>query len=191
MSVTSDSGMTSLDLNTIPGSSPAVTTPSVIAASSSVIDSRAALKHVLNNMLCLPTNSGLRQSLNAAGYYKLSMVLAMPVPFMKMLTHKTKVAGAAVDVGLLPSEEVLLLALQGFARFKEHQMGHTLSPKDWILFSEEDFDEYLSSYHTSPLPSNPAPTTPVNIPIDLLKRDSTWEFDRNLYVKSLAIYVLL
>ena len=95
---TSDADMKSVDLNPIPGPSPGVVTPSVIAGSSTV-DSRAALKHVLNNMLCLPTNSGLRQALNAAGYYKLSMVLAMSEPVMQSLTHKAKVAGALVDVG--------------------------------------------------------------------------------------------
>ena len=158
---TSDADMKSVDLNPIPGPSPGVVTPSVIAGSSTV-DSRAALKHVLNNMLCLPTNSGLRQALNAAGYYKLSMVLAMSEPVMQSLTHKAKVAGALVDVGLLPSEEGLLMALQGFARFQEHQLGHTLSPKDWVQFSEEDFDEYQASYHMSPLPSNPTPMTPVS-----------------------------
>ena len=78
-SVTSDSGLASLHLG--PGIiSPDVNTSPDAGSTGRAVTgatSRDAFKHVLDNVLCLPATSGLRQSLQASGYVKIEQLLGM------------------------------------------------------------------------------------------------------------------
>ena len=84
---------------------------------------------MLDNVLCLPHTSGLRQSLQNAGFVKIQQVVSMSTTTMKALSYKTKVASTVVNMGLLLSEEETLMALQGFARFHIARLGHTFLTK--------------------------------------------------------------
>ena len=171
--MTSDSGMASISLASMPDTSPNVATttapvtPSVMGtppnASTPSANTRDALKHVLDNVLCLPHTSGLRQSLQNAGFVKIQQVVSMSTTTMKALSYKTKVASTVVNMGLLLSEEETLMALQGFARFHIARLGRPLSADDWCSFSEEEFDEYQGSYHANCI-ATPPPMTPVGTP---------------------------
>jgi len=156
-SVTSDSGGGSLGLGIIsPDASPAA---AGYVGTGANFTSQEALKHVLDHVFCLGRDSGLRQSLQAAGYLKISQVISMSSASMKALSHKAKVAGVVVNVNLLLSEEEFLTTLQGFARFKHNQLGRPLTPVDWSLVTEDEFDEYQGSYHMNPgTPHTPTPT---------------------------------
>ena len=171
--MTSDSGMASISLASMPDTSPNVATttapvtPSAMGtppnASTPSANTRDALKHVLDNVLCLPHTSGLRQSLQNAGFVKIQQVVSMSTTTMKALSYKTKVASTVVNMGLLLSEEETLMALQGFARFHIARLGRPLSADDWCSFSEEEFDEYQGSYHANCI-ATPPPMTPVGTP---------------------------
>ena len=76
--------------------SPVVTTPPRVSG-------QDALKHVLDHVLCLPNNSGIRHSLKAGGYEKISQVLGM--------CEATKTASYGAR------EQETLQALKGFAHF--------------------------------------------------------------------------
>ena len=112
-SVTSDSGMASISLASMPDTSPNVATttapvtPTVMGtppnASTPSANTRDALKHGLDNVLCLPHTSGLRQSLQNAGFVKIQQVVSMSTTTMKALSYKTKVASTVVNMGLLLS----------------------------------------------------------------------------------------
>ena len=108
--------------------------------------SRDALRHVLDKEFCLPNNS-LRNALQDKGYFKLSQVLSMPETTMEALKHEAQVAGKVVYIGILPAEKGVLKALQGFAAFTETKLGRIPTTADWLLVTEEEFDEYQSSYH--------------------------------------------
>ena len=135
----------------------------VSPASSGDVDGRFALKHVLDHVLCLPTNSGLRQSLQAAGYVKIQQVLSISVSTIKALSYKTKIAGAAVTISLLLSEEEMITTLQGFARFKSNSIGRPVTPYDWTMVTEGEFDEYQGSFHMNYV-STPGVMPNVNTP---------------------------
>ena len=66
--------------------SPVVINPPCVSA-------QDALKHVLDHVFCLPSSSGLRQSLQAKGYSSIHQVIGMPMASIKALTYKVKVDG--------------------------------------------------------------------------------------------------
>jgi hypothetical protein len=135
-SVTSDSDTGSLGIGLVsPSASPAVANPTGFSPNFTAQD---ALKHVLDYVFCLARDSGLRQSLQAAGFTKIHQIIGMSVATMKALSYKTKVAGAVASIHLLLSEEELLLALQGFARFRANSLGRPLTPVDWALVTEDE-----------------------------------------------------
>jgi len=152
-SVTSDSDPGSLGLGLVtPSGSPAVGNPTGVSTSPT---SQDALMHVLDHVFCLARDSGLRQSLQAAGFTKIHQLIGMSAATMKALSYKAKVAGVVSSIGLLLSEEELLLALQGFARFKANNLGRPLTPADWSSVTEDEFDEYQGNYHQTPVTSHP------------------------------------
>jgi hypothetical protein len=131
--------------------------------------SREALNHVLDHVLDLPKDSGLRKALQSGGYFKLSHVISMPSADIQALTYEKKVGGVLVPIHLLPSEERMLKALQGFSNFTEAKLDRTMMPVDWMLVTEEEFDEYQSSPQwkasCSPVPHNQAqPLGTTNLP---------------------------
>ena len=63
--------------------SPVMTTPPRVSG-------QDALKHVLDNMLCLSNDSGIRHSLKAGGYVKISQVIGMSEATMTALFHVAK-----------------------------------------------------------------------------------------------------
>jgi hypothetical protein len=155
-----DDGSTGSNATTPAGNSPPVP---VTQGSTGKPSSKDALNHVLDNLFGLPRDNGLRKALQAAGYFKIPQILYMSSSAMKSLSHKTQVAGKPVTIGLLTGEAELLEALQGFAAFMESSIGHPLSSADWMVISEEEFDEYQGSVHSRTV-SPPAPMpTPVNV----------------------------
>ena len=153
MSLTA-SGMESISLASQPDTSSAMTM--TVPVTPSGVTARDAFKHVLDNMLCLPNDSGIRLALNSAGYTKIQQVVSMSGATIKSLKYKKKVAGQISDFNLLLGEEETLIAVQGFSRYKTTQLGRPLNNDDWCSFSEDDFDCYQGNFH-----SNFAPTTPV------------------------------
>jgi len=88
-SVTSDSDTGSLGIGLVSSTaSPATGTPTGTSPTSQDV-----LRHVLDHVFCLARDSGLRQSLQAAGFTKIHQVIGMSVASMKALSYKTKVAG--------------------------------------------------------------------------------------------------
>ena len=146
------------------------------SSTSKVLDSTDALKHVLDNVFRLPRDNGLRQALQKDNLVKLSQVLALKVDSIKRLSHKTKIAGTAVEVKLLISEEETLYALQGFSRFKASKLGRPPNPSDWCTVTEDEFDEYQGFYHTNqPVPASISPgnfTPGTNIPGNFMNMPS-------------------
>ena len=168
-SVTSDPGLTPLNLGNDPMSPDANTSPDGGSTSRSVTGtSRDAFKHLLDNVLCLPATSGLRQSLQAAGYMKIEELLSMSPATVESLSYKTKVAGVITNIGLLPREQETLHVVKGYARYKQAQRGGPLSPAFWLLVTEEDFDEYRGYVHDvgpgSPNVVMPPTGTPMSTP---------------------------
>lgn len=161
-SVTSDSGLASLNLGLGIISPDMNTSPDAGSVSRVNIGatSRDALKHVLDNVLCLPATSGLRQSLQAAGYIKIEQMLSMTPAAMESLSYKAKVAGVVSNIGLLLSEQETLSVLKGFARFKHAHLGRPLTPPYWLLVTEDEFDEYQGYFHMNP-GSQPVATPPI------------------------------
>lgn len=161
-SVTSDSGLASLNLGLGIISPDMNTSPDAGSVSRVNIGatSRDALKHVLDNVLCLPATSGLRQSLQAAGYIKIEQMLSMTPAAMESLSYKAKVAGVVSNIGLLLSEQETLSVLKGFARFKHAHLGRPLTPPYWLLVTEDEFDEYQGYFHMNP-GSQPVTTPPI------------------------------
>ena len=146
-SVTSDSDMpSSVGLN--PVTLYGMDSPNAVSpASSGDVDGRFALKHVLDHVLCLPPNNGLRQALQAAGYTKIQQVLVLHESNIKALSYKAKVAGATVTLNILLSEQEMITTLQGFSRFKHNALGRPVTPYDWTMVTEGEYDEYQGSYH--------------------------------------------
>ena len=101
--------------------SPVVTTPHRVSG-------QDALKHVLDHVLCLPNNSGIRHSLKAGGYEKISQVLGM--------SEATKTASYEAH------EQETLRTLKGFAHFHGKRIGHTLTPSDWCAVTADMFGAY-------------------------------------------------
>jgi hypothetical protein len=122
-------------------------TPGNIPGPNQKYTSRDALKHVLDKVFCLPDDSGLRNALQAGGYFRLSQVLSMSQAIMKALHHKAYVDGKVIYIGILPVEEGLLQALQGFAAFTETKLGRILTPAAWLLVTEYEFDAFQGSSH--------------------------------------------
>jgi hypothetical protein len=149
-SVTSESGMASLGLGIVsPDVDPSATTiadtPGAYAGPP--VTSQDALKYVLDRVLCLPKASGLRQALNAGGYMRIHQVIGMSTAAMKALSYKAKVATVNTTIGLLLSEEESLVALQGFARYRELALGRAFTPYDWEAVTEDEFNQYQGSIH--------------------------------------------
>ena len=117
-----------------------------------------ALKHVLDHVFCLPSSSGLRQSLQAKGYGSIHQVIGMPMASIKALSYKVKVDGITISHGLSLCEEDTLVALQWFACFQKNALGHPLTPVDWCQITEIEFDTYLGSYHLEFVSANPNST---------------------------------
>lgn len=131
--------------------------PSAISTGSNGM-SQEALRHVLDNVLCLPRDSGIRLSLQAAGCVKIQQVVSMSPANIKALSYKTRAVNTSINMGLLICEEETLQALQGFARYKRDHLGRRLTPDDWLEVTEDEFDEYQGSADFL-LPSTPP--TPV------------------------------
>ena len=166
-SVTSDSDTGSLNL--APGVvSPLATPPPTMPSGSPSVSPQDALKHVLKHVLGLPDQSGIRLSLNAAGFTKIGQVISMSTSTISLLAYKTKVGGVNINVQLLLSEEETLIALQGFASFRENQLGRPFTPDDWVTVTEGEFDTYQGSFHgkLTPPPTTPMPGvgTPLSTP---------------------------
>ena len=138
------------------------------------VTQQEALQSVLEHVLCLSKDSGLRQALNAGRYTKINQVIGMPLTSIQALSYKMKVGTSVSSVKLAQGEEDALVALQGFARSRAAALRQDqLKPGDWLLATEEEFDQYLGSLNspppppvtststiTTPLPSSvPAPTT--------------------------------
>ena len=104
--------------------------------------SHDALTHVLDNVLCLPATSGLRQSLQAAGYTKIVQVFSMSRTTMESLSYKVKVAGVVSNKGLLLGELDTLTALQRFARFKQAQLGGPVPSQYWLQVTKDEFASF-------------------------------------------------
>jgi len=135
--MTFDPGLGSLNFD--PGVVfPDVTTPYGVSA-------KDALVHVLGHVLCLPRNSGIRLSLMAGGFVKISQVIGMSTSTIAALSYMKEVSGMAQSVQLLLSEKKTLQALQGFAHFKSAHLRHTLTPGDWLTVTADEFDAYQSS----------------------------------------------
>ena len=130
-SVTSESGLTTIGLGGIV--SPDTDIPALTYVGPPVTQ-QDALKSVLENVLCLPKDSGIRQALNAGKYTKINQVIGMPMASIKALSYKMRVGTAVSNVKLALSEEDTLIALQGFARFKAAALRQErLSPADWEI----------------------------------------------------------
>ena len=102
--------------------SPVVTTPPRVSG-------QDALKHILDKVLCLPNDSGIRDSLKAGGFVKSSQVIGMSEATMTVLFHVAK-------------EKETLQALQRFAYAQNTHLGHTLTPDDWLKVTADMFDAY-------------------------------------------------
>jgi hypothetical protein len=108
---------------------------------------------VLDNVLCLPKDSRLRQALRAGGYQKINQVIGMPLASIKALSFKMKVGNSSSSERLTLSEQDTILALQDFARSMVTTLGRPLCPNDWEGVTEDDFDAHQGSM-TNALPTN-------------------------------------
>ena len=83
-----------------------------------------------------------------ASFVKIGQVIGMSSSAIAQSPDKTIVAGRVTSNRLLLSEVETLIALQGFAHFKQACIGHTLTPVIWITVTEDEFDTYQGSkYH--------------------------------------------
>lgn len=110
--------------------------------------SQLALLHVLDVVLVLGNQSGLRLALQAAGYIKIQSVLSMSEQNMSALTYKTKDSTNKVLTHHLALNDISTLeALKGFAVYKEAHIKRLLTPDDWLDVTEDEFDAYQGSSH--------------------------------------------
>lgn len=108
-----------------------------------------ALTHLLDNVLMLGRDSSLRQALQAGGYKRIQGVISMDIATLQTLTYKGKDAttGKAIDLNIISSEQGLIKALKGYAAYNEAQLGHRLTPDDWLAVTADSFDDYQGSSH--------------------------------------------
>ena len=102
--------------------SPVVTRPPRVSG-------QDALKHVLDNMLCLSKDSSIRHSLKGGGFVKISQVIGMSEDTMTALF-------------LVAKDKETLQALQRFAYAQNTHLGHTLTPDDWLKVTADMFDAH-------------------------------------------------
>ena len=123
-----------------------VDTPAPTPAVSNRTASQQALAHVLDNVFGLRSTSGLRLALSAAGYEKISSVLAMTPRDMEDLSYvDTDNDGNSVYRGINLYERGLLESLKGYAVHHQARLQRTLAPAEWLMVTEDDFDDYQSS----------------------------------------------
>jgi hypothetical protein len=129
--------------------------------------SQEALKHVLDNVLVLSAQDGLRLALQQGQYSKIQSVLAMTAGTMQSLTYKLKntQSGDIEEHHLSPKHEGLIETLKRYAVFMESQQLSPFTATDWIKVTEEDFDNFQgSSFNLYFNPSKIQPT-PGALPI--------------------------
>ena len=108
--------------------------------------SEEALIHILDDVFRLARDSGLRLALQRGGFKKIQSVLSMTPGIMSMLVYKGKDDdGNPADLPIALNEEGLLNALKGFAAHTEAHLGRPLTPDDWLVVTEDEFDEYQGS----------------------------------------------
>ncbi len=106
------------------------------------------LTHILNDVFVLAKDSSLRQALQRGSFKKIQSVLAMSHTVLTSLTYRGKDGdGEHVDLPILPSEQGLINALNGYGAYNEDHMGRSLAPDDWLDVTEEEFDDYHGSAH--------------------------------------------
>ena len=111
-------------------------------------ESEAALIHILDNVFVLAKDSSLRQALQQGGYKRIQGVVGISNTTLASLTYKGKDASnKAVELPILLREQGLINALKGYAVYTEARMGRPLKPKDWLMITEEAFDEYQGTSH--------------------------------------------
>jgi hypothetical protein len=115
------------------------------------VTSAQALEHVLDNVLGLRLTSGLRLALEGDGYVKLSTVLAITQDHINSLSYYEidDLDDAGVPIrpprGISLAERGMLESLKGYAVHHQARLGRTLTPREWMEVTEDDFDDYQSS----------------------------------------------
>ena len=98
-SVTSESGLVTIGLGGIV-SPDAGASPPPLSYDGPPVTQQEALQSVLEHVLCLPKDSGLRQALNAGRYTKINQVIGMPLTSIQALSYKMKVGTSVSSVKL-------------------------------------------------------------------------------------------
>ena len=136
--------------------------------------SQDALRHVLDTVLALPADDGLRLALQGAQYRKIQSLLSITPPIIQQLTYTVRnpTTGDPETFNLQPVHENLIETLKRFAVVKEHKQGTPVTPTDWMTVQEEDFDNFQGSYdnlyfnpdHYRTTPPPPVATAPAPAP---------------------------
>ena len=118
------------------------------ARSAAMKASQKAFSHVLNNVLALEKDDGLRLALQAANYKQIETLLATTVRKAYNLRYMAIDPGTGIptEQGLLLSEHDIIMALRGFVVFKEEfQLRRRITPADWLFVTKYEFDTYHRS----------------------------------------------
>ena len=127
----------------------ATVTPSTSSAAYSTgVGSVLALEHVLDHVFALSSTSGLRLALDEGGYRKISSVLAMSPSDIAALSYTPRDSNLqATGPPRQPNrmELGLLDSLKGFAVHHQTRLNRTFAPREWMVVTEEEFEEYQCS----------------------------------------------
>ena len=147
--------------------------------------SQRALFHVLNEVLTLDQNSGLRLSLKASRYKDIEALIATTPEKAYDLTYMSfdVTTGKYVEQGLLRSEHDSIIALRKFLVFKEAQLLRPFTPSDWLSVTEEEFDEYQGSFFTVEPSTKPGTTTLGKFSLPAFKKETRYFQDPPRHAK--------
>lgn len=101
---------------------------------------------MLDNVLVLAKDDGLRMALQNAQYVKIQSLLAITTSTLQGLTYKLRnQAGDIEEHHLAPIHESTVESLKRFAVYKEKEKGDVFAAADWLKVTEEEFDNFQGS----------------------------------------------
>ena len=105
------------------------------------------MSHVLDIVFALDETSGLRLTLQAIGLNEIHDLLTLSENDVYALSYIAPDPDTGVYTTLGPSlyEKSLVLSLTGFAVFQGSRLGRALTPSDWFLVTQDEFDDYQGS----------------------------------------------
>ena len=101
---------------------------------------------MLDQVLVLAKDDGLRIALHAAQYVEIESFLAITPTTFQFLRYQLKnKAGKIEEAQLSPVYESTIESLRHFAVYKESENGRPFTATDWLTVSEDEFDDFQGS----------------------------------------------